>query len=108
MAKKGKAQLTRILISLVFIAFGLDSVIRTLELLLEFDVSGILSCAVGVLMFVTGIMGLFKVKIDICRVFAVIVCILSAANFITALLQPSFQTQMLVQAILAWVYFDCT
>ena len=40
-------------------------------------------------------------------VLAVIVCVLSAANFITGLLGLSFQTQMLVQALLAWVYFDC-
>lgn len=105
---KGKAQLTRILISLVFIAFGIDSVIRALELLLDLDIAGILSSATGLLMFTTGIMGIFKVKINVCRVLAIIVCVLSAANFITGLLALSFQTQMLVQALLAWVYFDCT
>lgn len=107
MAKKN-ANLTKILISLVFIAFGIDSVIRALELLLSLDIGGVISCALGVLMFITGIVGLCKVKIEVCRVLAVIVCILSAANFITGLLSLSFQTQMLVQALLAWVYFDCT
>ncbi len=104
---KNKANLTRILISIVFIAYGIDSVIRALESLLDFDIAGILACAVGVLMFITGIMGLFKIKIQACRIMAVIVCVLSAANFITGLLGLSFQTQMLVQALLAWVYFDC-
>ena len=107
MAKK-TANLTKILISLVFIAFGIDSVIRALELLLSFDIVGVLSCALGVIMFITGILGLCRVKIQVCRVLAIIVCILSAATFITGLLALSFQTQMLVQALLAWVYFDCT
>ena len=105
---KNTANLTRVLISLVFIAYGIDSFIRALEFLMDLEIGGILSCAVGVLMFITGIMGLFKVKKEACRVMAVIVCVLSAANFITALLGLTFQTQMLVQALLAWVYFDCT
>ena len=67
-----------------------------------------LASVVGVLMFITGIVGLCKVNITVCRVLAVIVCILSAATFITGLLALNFQTQMLVQALLAWVYFDCT
>ena len=104
---KAKSKLTRILISLVFIAYGIDSVIRALESLLDFDIAGILACAVGVLMFITGIMGLLKAKPQVCKILAVIVCVLSAANFITGLLGLSFQTQMLVQALLAWVYFDC-
>ena len=104
---KAANTLTRILISLVFIAYGLDSVIRTLELLLAFDIGGILSCAVGVLMFVTGLLGIFKARGIVCKVFAIIICILSAANFINALLVPTFATQMLVQALLAWVFFDC-
>lgn len=107
MSKK-TANLTKILISLVFIAYGIDSVIRALELLLDFDILGIMSCALGVLMFITGIVGLCKVKKEVCRVLAVIVCVLSAATFITGVMSLSFQTQMLVQALLAWVYFDCT
>ena len=103
---KNKANLTRIVISLVFIAYGLDSVIRALEFLKDLEIAGILSCAVGVLMFITGVMSLFKAKIQACRVMAVIVGVLSAATFITGLLSLDFQTQMLVQALLAWIYFD--
>ena len=107
MAKKG-SKLTRTLISLVFIAFGLDSVIRAIASLLDFDIAGVLSCALGILMFVMGVIGLCKVGIKVCRAFAVIVCILSAASFIMGLLSFSFYTPMLVQALLAWVYFDLT
>ena len=110
MSKKSK--LTRNLISLIFIAYGIDSVVRVLLELADLDLgSGVavaIASVVGVLMFVLGLMGLFKAKIETCRIIAVIVCILSAAAFLMGLLGLSFQTQMLVQALLAWIYFDCT
>ena len=112
MAKKGKKDLTKILISLIFIAYGIDSVVRILLEVADLDLGNALTVAlasaVGVLMFITGIVGLCKVNINVCRVLAVIVCILSAATFITGLLGLTFQTQMLVQALFAWIYFDCT
>ena len=102
-----KGKLTRILISVVFIALGLDSAIRAFELLLELDIGGILASALGIFTFITGVIGLLKIKITVCKVFAVIVGVLAAANFINALLALSFATNMLVLALLAWVYFDC-
>ena len=105
MAKK--KNLTRPLISLVFIAYGIDSVVRAFGFLLDFEIGGVLSCALGLLMFIMGVVGLCKVRANVCKVLAVIVCILSAASFIMGLLSLSFGTQMLVQALLAWVYFDC-
>ena len=105
MAKK--KNLTKTLISLVFIAYGIDSVVRAFGFLLDLEIGGIISCALGLLMFITGVVGLCKVKTDVCKVLAVIVCILSAASFIMGLMSLNFGTQMLVQALLAWVYFDC-
>ena len=110
MSKKSK--LTRNLISLIFIAYGIDSVVRVLLELADLDLGSAVAVAiasvVGVLMFVLGLMVLFKAKIEICSFIAVLVCILSAAAFLMGLLGLSFQTQMLVQALLAWIYFDCT
>lgn len=104
---KSASSLTRILISIVFISYGIDSVIRALGLLLELDIGGVMSCSLGLLMFILGLCGILKVKAIVRKILAVIVCVLSAANFINALLVPTFATQMLVQALLAWVYFDC-
>ena len=103
-----KRNITRVLVSIIFIAFGVDSVGRAFESLLEFDLVGVLACSVGLLMFVLGVFGILKNKIRVCRVLAVIVCILSAANFAVALAGGAFATQMLVQALLAWIYFDQT
>ena len=79
--------------------------------LAHFDIGSALAVAiasvVGVLMFVLGLIGIFKGNTKACKIIAVIVCILSAAAFIMGALNLSFQTQMLVQALLAWIYFDC-
>lgn len=105
------SKLTRILISLAFIALGLDPVINAIRTLfdggIESFLSFILSALLGVLMFVTGVLGLLKTKISVCRVLGVFICVLAGANFITGLLNSGFQTMMLVEAILGFVYFDC-
>ena len=98
---------TKILVSVIFIALGVDSVVRAFQILLDLDLAGILSCTLGLLMFVMGIFGILRNQIKVCRVLAVIVCILSTANFIVALAGGAFQTQMLISALLAWIYFDC-
>lgn len=108
MAKKGS--FTKVLISIIFIALGIGSVILALQSLLEFDIEGVLSCSLGVLMFVLGILGLFKGSMKACRMIAVIVCVLSAASFIISVVGGSLAglTTTLVWALLAWVYFDLT
>lgn len=108
MAKRGKFDLTQFLISLVFIALGLDSVIFALEALLRLDTAAIVASALGIFMFLVGILGVLRVNIKVCRVFAIIVCVLAGANFVMAALNLNFATISLVEALLAWVYFDIT
>lgn len=101
---------TRILISIIFIALGIGSFAQALESLLDFDLGGVLSCSLGVLMFVLGILGLFKASMKACRVIAVIVCVLSATSFIMSVVGGSLSgiTTTLVWALLSWMYFDIT
>ena len=109
MANKSSRQLTRILISLVFLVSGSEAVYRVISQFVQsFELSAILAGAAGILMFLTGLFGLMKNKLTVCRILAVIVCILNAASFVTGLLALSFNTSALTTAILAWVYFDCT
>ncbi len=103
-----KKNVTRVIISIIFIAYGISSVFAALDALLNLDFAGILGCALGVIMFVTGIFGLVKSQIKVCRVLGVIICILSALEFALALAGGAFVVQSLVQALLAWLYFDCT
>lgn len=108
MAKKGS--FTKALISIIFIALGVGSVVLAFRSLLALDIAGVMSCALGVLMFILGILGLCKASIKACRVMAIIVCVLSAASFIMTLANGSLSglTTTLVWALLAWIYFDIT
>lgn len=108
MAKKGS--FTKALISIVFIALGIGSVVIALENLLALNIDGVIDCSLGVLMFVLGILGLFKGSMKVCRIIAVVVCVLSAASFIMSVLGGSLSglTTTLVWALLAWIYFDLT
>ncbi len=104
----GKKNITRILISVIFIVYGVSSVFDAFSALLKLDLLGVLGCALGLLMFAMGIFGFIKSQITVCRVLGVIVCILSAISFAAALAGGAFDVQSLVTALLAWIYFDCT
>ena len=108
MAKRGR--FTRVLISVVFIALGIGSVIPAFKSLLALDFGGVLACSLGILMLVLGLLGLFGGSIRTCRVMAVIVCLFAAATFVMSLVGGSLSgiTTYLVWSILAWVYFDLT
>ena len=103
-----KKNATRVILSIIFIAYGLSSVFTAFDALLDLNIGGILSCTLGLLMFITGIFGLIKTQIKVCRVLGVIICILSALEFALALVGGAFVVQSLVTALLAWLYFDCT
>ena len=103
-----KKNITRVLVSIIFVAYGISSVIEAFRALLDLDLLGILGCALGIIMFITGILGLLKTQIKVCRVLGIIICVLSALQFALSLAGGAFAVQMLVQALLAWIYFDCT
>ena len=112
MSKKGS--LTKVLISIIFIAIGLGFVVDALLNIVEFNFSAVLGldCVLGVLMFVLGIMGVSKASIKACRVISVIVCVLAIASFVmtvftfNALAITGAITTTFVWALLAWIYFD--
>ena len=106
-----KKQITRILISIIFIVYGAQALVPIIRELAHFDISGalmmIIGSAVAILMLLTGIFGLSGASIKVVRVLAVIVCVLCAAKFVMALAGGSFPVELLVEALLAWIYFDC-
>ncbi len=114
MAKKGSA--TRILISIIFIALGLGSVVDALRNILDSNFEALfgISCVLGVLMFVLGIMGISKASMKACRVIAVIVCVIAVACFVMTVFTFNVEKILggvqttLVWALLAWIYFDMT
>ena len=102
-----KKNITRVLISIIFIAYGVSSVLTAIKALLSLELAAVLGCALGILMFVTGILGILRTKIKICRILGVIICILSALKFAMALAGGAFAVDCLVQALLAWKMLLC-
>ena len=103
-----KKNITRVLISIIFIAYGVSAVLAAIKSLLLLQLIAVLGCTLGILMFITGILGILHTKIKVCRILGVIICILSALKFALALASGTFAVDCLVQALLAWIYFDCT
>lgn len=114
MAKKGS--LTRVLISIIFIALGLGYVIDAILNIIDLDFKALfaIGCVLGVLMFVLGIMGISNAPLKTCRIIAVIVCLLAVASFVMTVFTFSLPaiiggiTTTFVWALLAWIYFDLT
>jgi hypothetical protein len=106
--------ITRVFVSIAFIALGLGFAIEAAASLFDGDFEGILALnsVLGILMFVLGIMGISKSAMKACRVIAVLVFFLAMTSFIISIMSLEFNaiikgiTSTFVWAILAWVFFD--
>ena len=108
MAKKSKFNLTQFLISLVFLILSVEAVWNAVLLLFGGNINGVVGSALGIFMFLVGLLGILRVNVTVCRVLAVFVCVLAGSNAIMAALNLNFQgiAIPLAEAILAWLYFD--
>lgn len=108
--------ITRVFVSIAFIALGLGFAIEAAANIFEGEFEAILgfNSALGILMFVLGVMGISKSTAKACRVIAVIVFFLAMASFVMSVMTFEFDviiqaiTTTFVWAILAWVFFDMT
>jgi hypothetical protein len=103
-SKSSKADAIRVVVSLIYICMGVASVISALEALMRLDLVGILTSAVGVLMFVSGILCLAKLKTGVCRFFGILIFAVSAFNVVSALLGGAFEFTAMTQVLLAWLF----
>ena len=116
--KTNTKNLTRILISIIFLALGTSSVISAFQDLVTSSLQDLLTLNLGIsiatisgiLMFVTGICSFCK-KVVACRVLGVIICILSIIQLVLSLPSCTLSTLQapalyLTQALLAWLFFD--
>ena len=113
MASKN-GNVTRVIISIAFIALGLGFAIDAVVNIFDADFEAVLgiNSVLGILMFVLGIMGVSKASPKACKVLAVVVCLLAIASFVLAVFtfEPKVilngVTTTFVWALLAWIYFD--
>ncbi len=105
---KSKYKQIRAVISLIYILTGVSSVIQALESLLILDLIGIFASALGVLIFVAGICGLFSIKPRACHLLGFLIMILSAASLVYAILVlKSFDFTIANQFLLSWLFMLC-
>ncbi|MBQ8331985.1 MAG: hypothetical protein IJX94_05765 [Clostridia bacterium] len=95
----------KIIISIIYIIWGLYSPISAIKAVLDLDVGAIASAAVGVLMLLAGIFGLLGIKKIRCRIFGVVIFVCSIVAVVLAL--PSISINSIITAILAWLFIAC-
>lgn len=103
--KKSTKNVLKVIISIVYICWGIYAPIDAFGALLALNVPAMISAAVGILMLLAGIFGLFGMKKDKCRVFGIIICIFSLIGVVAAL--PAINISSLITALLAWLFIVC-
>ncbi len=94
--------LLRVLISLLYIVWGILAPVTAIKAILALNVSAIVTAAVGVLMLIAGFFGLLGIKRAKCRVFGVIIFIAAVISVVISL--PVLNITSIITAILAWLF----
>ena len=103
--KSGTKQVLKVLISIVYIVWGLFSPISAFQAVLALDVGAIAAAAVGVMMLLAGIFCIAGTKKSTCRIFGVVIFICSVLAVVLAL--PALSWRAIVTAVLAWLFIAC-
>ena len=98
-------KLIRILISLLYICWGLYSPISAFRAIVALDGGAIASALVGLIMLFAGIFGRIGIKKMKCRVVGIVIFVLAILAVVAAL--PAISWQAIVSAVLAWLFIVC-
>ncbi len=103
--KKSTKNVLKVLISIIYIVWGIYSPIDAFAAVLALSVPAMISAGVGVLTLLAGIFGLFGMEKEKCRIFGIIICIFSLIGVVTAL--PALNITSIITALLAWLFIVC-
>lgn len=103
--KKKTKNVLRIIISIVYIVWGIYSPISAIQAILTLNVGAMISAAVGILTLLAGIFGLLGMKKQNCRIFGIIILVVSIIGAAVAI--PSINVNSIVTALLAWLFITC-
>lgn len=103
--KKSTKNILRIVISIVYIIWGIYSPVSAIQAILALNIPAMVSAAVGVLMLLAGIFGLFGLKKGKCRAFGIVIFIFAIVSVVLAL--PTISVNSIVTAVLAWLFIVC-
>ena len=103
--KKSTKMILKVVISIIYIVWGLFSPLSAIDAIISLNVGAIAAAAVGVLTLLAGIFGLIGIKKGKCRLFGIILFILSIVAVALAL--PVINWRSIVTAVLAWLFIVC-
>jgi len=103
--KKSTRNVLKVIISIVYIIWGIYAPIQAFAALISLNLPAMISAGVGILMLLAGIFGLFGMKKDKCRVFGIIIFVISLIGVVLAI--PVFNFSSLITALLAWLFIVC-
>ena len=107
--KKGTKNVFRVVISLIYIIWGIMSPVSAFKAIVALDVGAMISAAVGILMLLAGIFGLVGIKKNKQRAFGIIIFIFSLISLVFVFVNFNFGSivRSAVTALLAWLFILC-
>ena len=105
--KSGTRAILKIIISIVYIVWGIYSPISAIKAILALDVGAIITATVGVLTLLAGVFGLIGIKKGKCRAFGIVILVFSIISIVYTLPAGVINTNAIVNAILAWLFISC-
>lgn len=104
--KKSTKNVWRVIISLLYIIWGIAAVTSAIEAVVTLNVPAIIDAATGVLMLLAGIFGLIGIKSAKCKLFGAIIFICAVASVVLSL-GGGIAWRSVISAVLAWLFIIC-
>ena len=107
--KRSTQSLLRLVISILYIVWGITAPLTLIKSILALNFSAILSAAVGLVMLAAGIYGLLGIKRSRARLFGTIILVLAVVSIVSIIASGSFGGLFspIISAVLAWLYITC-
>ena len=103
-------KVVHVIISLVYIVWGIGAPLSFIKNLANFNFESILSIGTllsvvtGLIMLIAGVLGLFRLRPIYRRLLGVIIFVLAAVSAVTSLAGGNIAWQAILQAVMAWLY----
>lgn len=103
-------KLIHIIISIVYIIWGIGAPLSLIKSLAALDLASLtsigtlISVATGLVMLFAGIFGLLRIKPLKRRILGIVIFILAICGVVTSVVGGGFSWQALLQALMAWAY----
>ncbi len=96
-------KIARIIVSILYILWGIGAPLSAWNALVDLNVAALISAAVGIVMLLAGIFGLFGIKPLKRRVFGIIIFVTALVSVVMSI-SDGLQWQPILSALLAWLY----